>query len=142
MQIHSGDDYFARIVLFQMSNGGILIVFDDEFLHRGDGEEGKHVTAGQGRGKGLFRVDFSGVAEVGGRGGGFDGGAVFEGPGVVSRVVFVAEVGSVTFPVEFRGMSGHGVLMEASGSAGNDLSFFVGHLAFLICEGMSDSQAV
>lgn len=115
IEIDAGDRQLSGFVFGEVADGSVAVALNGEFAHRGDGEEGEHVAAGNGSDEGLLRIDLIGVAEVVGRGGGAHFDSVAEAPGVVARVAFVVESGVAAFPGESRYVFGHG------GDFGGDL---------------------
>ena len=100
VKVDPADDHLAGLVLGHVSDSIVFVAFDGQLLKRGERQKGEQMAAGEGRDESLFGIDAVWIAEILGRGGSIQDGAVFEGPGMVARVVLVAEIEAVPFPRE------------------------------------------
>lgn len=100
VEVDAGDDHLAGRVFGEVADGAVGVALDGDFAHGADGEEGEHVAAGEGGDESLLGVDFVGVAEVVGSGGGVYDDGVPEVPCVVAGVGSVGEGGIAAFPSE------------------------------------------
>ncbi len=109
MHFELGEPWLSIFSLREMANSMVGVGINDESTHRGDREEGQHVTTGQRGGKGFFRVGAIRISEVVWRCRGTKG--LFtsrKGPLMSSRILFVAESLIAAFPFESGFVFAHG----------------------------------